>query len=53
MQREGRCARRKNIPGLRHSPPPADQDACVKEVRLNAEKVKKEITIILKKLESL
>jgi hypothetical protein len=33
--------------------PPADQDACVKEARLNAEKVKKEITIILKKLESL
>ena len=33
--------------------PTADQDACVKEARLNAEKVKKEITIILKKLETL
>ena len=43
----------KIIPDYGTVHPPADQDAYVKEARLNAEKVKKEITIILKKLESL
>ena len=43
----------KIIPDYASAHPPADQDDCVKETWLAAEKTKKEIAFILKKMESL
>lgn len=43
----------KIIPDYGSAHPPADQDVCVKETWLAAEKTKKEIALVLKKMESL